>query len=313
TRVVITGTPVENNTFDLYGQLSFACPGLLGNKQYFKEIYAVPIDQFADQKRAKELREKVRPFILRRTKEQVAAELPEKTEMVLFCDMPPAQQQVYNAIEQEFRDYICSKTGEELPRHTVHVLKGLTRLRQVCNSPLLLKEEDIAVKESGKMTVLMEQIHDKSPHHKILVFSQFVSMLELVKKELNKQHIGFSYLTGSTRDRGRVVKEFQEDTARRVFLISLKAGGTGLNLTQADYVYLIDPWWNPAVENQAIDRIHRIGQQKHVVAVRLICAGTIEEKIMRLQETKRELFGKLVTKDSLLELLGPASDHSSYS
>lgn len=302
-RIAITGTPVENNTFDLYGQLSFACPGLLGSKQYFKEIYAVPIDQFKDRRRAAELRDKVGPFILRRTKKQVAGELPEKTEMVLFCEMHPRQHKIYQAVEREFREYICSKTNEELPKNSVHVLKGLTRLRQICNSPLLLNDEETGVKDSGKMDVLLEQILSKAAHHKILVFSQFVSMLDLVKKELRERNIGISYLTGSTRNRGQVVREFQSDPAKRVFLISLKAGGTGLNLTQADYVYLIDPWWNPAVENQAIDRIYRIGQKKNVVAVRLICTGTIEEKVMKLQETKKELFGSLITKDNLLRLI----------
>ncbi|QEC53728.1 SNF2 family DNA or RNA helicase [Anseongella ginsenosidimutans] len=302
-RIAITGTPVENNTFDLFGQLSFACPGLLGSKQYFKEIYAVPIDQFKDRKRSRELQEKVRPFILRRTKKQVAGELPEKTEMVLFCEMPPEQQKIYTAFEKEFRDYICSKTNEELPKSSVHVLKGLTRLRQICNSPLLLNDEEINVKESGKMNVLLEQLLSKSANHKILVFSQFVSMLDLVKKELEERGIGYSYLCGSTRNREQVVREFQSEDTRRIFLISLKAGGNGLNLTPADYVYLIDPWWNPAVENQAIDRIYRIGQKKNVVAVRLICSGTIEEKIMNLQETKKELFHNLIRKDNLLKLL----------
>lgn len=306
-RIAITGTPLENNTFDLYGQLGFACPGLLGNRQYFREVYALPIDQFGDRKRAAELQQKIRPFILRRTKQQVADELPEKTEIVLRCSMHPAQQRLYDLVEREFREYICSKTNEELPKSSVHILKGLTRLRQVCNAPLLLNDEEVHVKESGKMDLLLEQLTDKAPRHKILVFSQFVSMLNLVRKELDQRGIGYSYLTGATRDRGRVVSAFQSEPEKRIFLISLKAGGTGLNLTQADYVYLIDPWWNPAVENQAIDRVYRIGQKKHVVAVRLICEGSIEEKIMQLQESKKELFDKLISKDSLLKLLQAGS------
>ena len=312
-RIVITGTPIENNTFDLFGQMSFACPGLLGTKQYFKEIYAIPIDQFKDRNRAAELQNKIAPFIIRRTKKQVATELPEKTEMVLYCEPGEEQQRIYNLYEREFRDFICSKTDEDLPKNTVHVLTGLTRLRQICNSPLLLNDDDINVKQSGKMDVLLEQVLSKSENHKILVFSQFVSMLDLIKKQLEEHKIDYSYLTGSTKNRQGAVTEFQTDKSKRVFLISLKAGGTGLNLTQADYVYLVDPWWNPAVENQAIDRIYRIGQKKNVVAVRLITSGTIEEKIMNLQETKKELFedlinanattGKLLNKEILLSLL----------
>ncbi|MGV3508595.1 MAG: DEAD/DEAH box helicase, partial [Sphingobacteriaceae bacterium] len=219
----------------------------------------------------------------------------------------------YDVFEREFREYICSKTSEELPKSSIHVLKGLTRLRQICNSPLLLNDEEIDEKQSGKIDSLLEQIQNKSQQHKIVVFSQFVSMLDLIKKELIVRKISFSYLTGSTKNRDLVVKEFQEQVEKRVFLISLKAGGTGLNLTQADYVYLVDPWWNPAVENQAIDRIYRIGQKKNVVAVRLICKGTIEEKIVTMQETKKDLFnnlinadadiGKSLTKEGLLRLL----------
>ena len=311
-KIAITGTPVENNTFDLYGQLSFACPGLLGSKQFFKDTYSTPIDTFKVSKRAKELQEKVKPFILRRTKQEVATELPEKTEIVLHCEMGPAQRNIYNAYEKEFREYISATTNDELPKRAINVLRGLTRLRQICNSPLLLKEEKIKESSSTKIAVLMEQIENKSPQHKILVFSQFVSMLQLVQAELEQQMIGYALLTGNTQNRSAVVESFETNPGIRVFLISLKAGGTGLNLTAADYVYLVDPWWNPAVENQAIDRVYRIGQQKHVVAVRLICPDTVEEKILQLQETKKGLAEGLVggsivqslDKEELLGLLG---------
>ncbi|MEP7142127.1 MAG: SNF2-related protein [Ferruginibacter sp.] len=296
-RIVLTGTPVENNTFDLFGQLSFACPGLLGNRQYFKDIYSQPIDKFGDSRRAVELQKKISPFILRRTKKQVAAELPEKTEMIIYCEMGTEQRKVYDAYEKEFRNYLLHQPEEDLPRDSMHVLQGLTRLRQICNSPALLKDQPYYGDASAKIDVLIGQIESKHKEHKILVFSQFVSMLDLVRSELAAKYIPFEYLTGQTKDRAAVVGAFQGNEEIRVFLVSLKAGGVGLNLTEADYVYLVDPWWNPAVENQAIDRCHRIGQQRHVVAVRLICPDTIEEKIMKLQASKRELVNELVKTD----------------
>lgn len=297
-RIVITGTPLENNTFDIFGQFSFACPGLLGNKKYFKDVYAIPIDKFKNSKRATELQYKINPFILRRTKQQVAPELPDKTEMILYCEMKSAQRKIYDAYEKEFREYIAATTGEELHRSPMNVLKGLTKLRQVCNSPVLLGSDDLSGKESSKMDMLMEQVEAKSLQHKMLIFSQFVSMLDLIKKELEARNIKFALLTGNTRNREAVVNEFQNDPDVKIFLISLKAGGTGLNLTEADYVYLVDPWWNPSVENQAIDRTHRIGQNKKIMAVRLICPGTVEEKIMKMQESKKELVSDLINTDS---------------
>lgn len=311
-RIALTGTPVENNTFDLYGQLSFACPGLLGSKQYFKDIYAIPIDKFEYSKRSIELQKKIKPFILRRTKKQVATELPEKTEMLIYCEMNTEQRRIYDLYEKEVRDFISATDEDEIHNKSMHVLTGLTRLRQICNSPVLLKDGhsgDHAV----KIEILTEQIENKSKEHKILVFSQFVEMLDLIKAKLDEKSIRYEYLTGQTRNRGAKVQHFQNNEEVRVFLISLKAGGTGLNLTEADYVYLVDPWWNPAVENQAIDRSYRIGQTKNVVAVRMICSGTIEEKMMNLQKKKKKLAQDLITtetsffsslsKDDLLSIL----------
>ncbi|WP_192821310.1 DEAD/DEAH box helicase [Rufibacter sp. LB8] len=313
-RLVLTGTPLENNTYDLYGQLSFAVPGLLGSKRHFRDHYSKPIDQFKDSRRAKELQRKIKPFLLRRTKEQVAQELPDKTEMVLYCEMGQDQRKIYAAHELEIREFISAQGEDEIQKSPMHVLRGLTRLRQICNSPALLPEEAAYGEASAKLDVLLEQIESKAPHHKILVFSQFVSMLTLIQAELVKRGISYSLLTGQTKDRMGAVAKFQEQEDVRVFLISLKAGGTGLNLTRADYVYLVDPWWNPAVENQAIDRTYRIGQTKNVVAVRLICPGTVEEKIMKLQASKKELVHDLIktdggvlngfSKQELLALLG---------
>jgi SNF2 family DNA or RNA helicase len=297
-KVVLTGTPIENNTFDLYGQLSFACPGLLGTKQQFKELYSVPIDQFKDTKRAKELQQRISPFILRRTKEQVAKELPDKTEMVIYCEMGKEQREVYEAAVQDVKDYIEGVSEDDLKKSSMHILQGITRLRQICNSAELLKDDKFYGNASSKMETLLEQIENKASNHKILVFSQFVGMLDLIRKELHERGIAHEYLTGQTRNREAVVNSFQDNPEVRVFLISLKAGGVGLNLTRADYVYIVDPWWNPAVENQAIDRTYRIGQEKNVVAVRLICPDTIEEKIMKLQETKKDLVGDLIKTES---------------
>ncbi len=296
-RIVVTGTPFENNTFDIYSQMSFACPGLLGSEQHFKDIYSSPIDKFGDAKRADALQRIIQPFILRRTKKQVAKELPEKTEMVLYCPMGPLQRQCYDAAEQELRDMIYATPDKDIQKESMYVLKGLTKLRLICDTPMLLKDNTLEGEMSSKIEVLVDQISNKSHQHKILVFSQFVGMLELIRAELKTRNIRFQYLTGQSTNRAAKVNDFQTNDAVRVFLISLKAGGVGLNLTEADYVYIVDPWWNPAVENQAIDRCYRIGQQKQVVAVKLICPNTIEQKIMQLQAAKTKLSNTLIQTD----------------
>lgn len=287
-RLTLTGTPIENNTFDLYAQLSFTCPDLLGTKTWFRHTYAIPIDKFKHNHSIHALQKTVSPFVLRRTKKEVATELPDKTEMVLYCEMGPNQRKIYDAYEREFREYIEAHTEDELERNPMHALRGITRLRQICDAPSLIGEDKMEGETPAKIRALMEQLRSVSGNHKVLVFSQFVSMLSLIEKELNNENIGYCKLTGSTTKRADVVAQFQEDDITRVFLISLKAGGTGLNLTAADYVFLIDPWWNPAVENQAIDRVYRIGQQKHVIAARFICPDTVEDKIQHLQADKAE-------------------------
>lgn len=303
-KVMLTGTPVENNTFDLYAQFSLACSGLLGTRKHFKDQYVIPIDKFNDTRKAKELQRMIRPFLLRRTKKQVATELPEKTEMVIYCEMAEEQRKVYDSYKLEYRNYLMSQKSDELAGQTMHILKGMTLLRQICNSPALISNDVFYGNASAKIHTLMEQIEGKSGEHKILVFSSFVGMLDLVRTELQQRKIAYSYLTGQTTRRAAEVKRFSQDDEVRVFLISLKAGGTGLNLTEADYVYLIDPWWNPAAEQQAIDRAYRIGQQKHVVAVRLICPDTIEDKIMQLQQRKQRLVEDLIkTEGNLLKTL----------
>jgi superfamily II DNA or RNA helicase len=310
-RVVLSGTPLENNTYDLYGQLSFACPGLLGSQQHFKDQFALPIDKFHSEVHARALRRKIEPFVLRRTKQQVAAELPPKTEMVLHCPMDEEQRRVYDFYRKEYRDRLMGQHPDHPMNERVHILQGLTKLRQICDSPALLREEESFGASSAKLQVLLREIDSKAPQHKILVFSQFVRMLDVIRAALRERGIRTAYLTGQTRDRAAAVATFQNDPTVRVFLIGLKAGGTGLNLTEADYVYLVDPWWNPAVENQAIDRSHRLGQDKPVVAVRLICPGTIEEKIQTMQAGKTALASDLIRTDAAVlkslsrdELLG---------
>lgn len=313
-RFVMTGTPIENHTSDLYSQLSFACPGLLGGKRAFRDLYTAPIDQFKDQKRARELQLKIRPFVLRRTKNEVAKELPEKSEVVIYCEMQPWQRKIYDGYEKEFRDFIDATTGDELRKDPMHVLKGLTQLRQICNSPSLIKGVQVPDNQlSAKMEVLIDKINETVEDHKILIFSQFVTMLDLIAVQLQEHGIGYTLLTGATRNRQGEIEEFRKNPEIRVFLISLKAGGTGLTLTEADYVFLVDPWWNPAVEAQAIDRAYRIGQTNNVIAFRLICKDTIEEKMQDMQENKKQLADTLIkeepdiltslSKDDLLRLL----------
>jgi SNF2 family DNA or RNA helicase len=214
--------------------------------------------------------------------------------------MGTEQKRVYEAYRREFQIYLNKQETESLNKNSLHVLQGLMKLRQICNSPALLSDDEYYGDESAKLTVLMEQIGALKDNHKILVFSQFVGMLDLVKDALEKEKIEYAYLTGKTKKREEQVNNFQENDNIRVFLISLKAGGTGLNLTKAEYVFLIDPWWNPAVENQAIDRAHRIGQENKVVAVRLITPNTIEEKIMELQSKKKQLVQDLVHTDTTI-------------
>ncbi len=312
-KLVLTGTPIENNTFDLYAQMSFVNPGLLGTMANFKKEYATPIDKNKDTAAANDLRQLINPFMLRRTKEQVATELPKKTEQVLYCTMDKEQQKLYDAYKNKYRDYLLNKIDEDgIGKSKMYVLEGLTKLRQICDSPQLLNDDEKYTDESIKIKELINHISEKTGSHKILVFSQFVKMLSLVKTALDKENITYEYLDGKTKDRQAKVDNFQNNDEVRVFLISLKAGGTGLNLTAADYVYLVDPWWNPAVEAQAIDRCYRIGQTKKVMAYKMICKGTVEEKIINYQEHKKQLssdiiqtdesFVKNLSKESIAEL-----------
>ncbi len=302
-RLALSGTPVQNNTFDLYAQMNFLNPGMLGSREFFNNEFAVPIDKFQETETKQQLRKLIYPFLLRRTKEQVAKDLPEKTEMVLFCEMKKEQRKIYDAYRNAYKSSILGMIDEQgIERSQMHILQGLTRLRQICDSPAILKEEHRFENHSIKLDELVREIEENVGDHKALIFSQFLGMLSLIKAELEKHKIPYVYFDGSstTAQREKAIHEFQNNESCRIFLISLKAGGIGLNLTAADYVYIVDPWWNPAVEQQAIDRTHRIGQTKNIFAYRLICKDTIEEKMMLLQDRKRQLAQDLIADDSAI-------------
>lgn len=307
TRLALTGTPVENSSSDLYALMNFVNPGFFGTLKMFKDNLTTKGDE-QDAERAGTLLKMTKPFILRRTKKQVATDLPPKTEMTVWCEMEPAQRKIYDSYRKQFKAYLTEKIDAlGIENSKLYVLDGLMKLRQICDSPLLLKDEPVFKDPPCKIVELMEHIMEKTTGHKLLVFSAFTGMLGLIKAELEQQGIIYAYLDGKTtiNKRKAAVTNFQENDTCRVFLISLKAGGTGLNLTAADYVYLVDPWWNPAVENQAIDRCYRIGQDKHVMAYRMICKDTLEEKILEIQDQKRKLAGELIpTDEGVLKSLG---------
>jgi SNF2 family DNA or RNA helicase len=288
-KIALTGTPIENGIQELYAQMNFTNPGFFKTFNHFSGNFLTPIKK-GDGDVVESLKKQITPFVLRRTKKEVLTELPDKIEEFLYCEMGPAQRAVYEAKREEYRNFLLQKFSEDgAEQSKMFVLEGLTRLRQICDSPKLTGDSDTL--ESAKIELLQEHILEKTGNHKLLVFSQFVKMLELIREKLDKNGIPYCYLDGQTSlaERERQVQKFQENEDVRVFLISLKAGGTGLNLTAADYVYIVDPWWNPAVENQAIDRCYRMGQEKHVMAYRMICQNTIEEKIMELQSAKSKL------------------------
>lgn len=292
-KLAMTGTPVENNIFDLYAQFSFINPGFFGSQNSFKRKYATSKTHEVSSHELHNLQKMIHPFLLRRTKTQVATDLPDRTETIIYCEMDAAQRKMYDTLRDQIRMDLHSKGTHK----KFDVLDGLLKLRLLCNAPELidptLSKENAA---SAKIDALMEQIDDLG-NHKALVFSQFVKMLTIIRRELDDRGIKYAYLDGSTSDRQKAVQDFTNDPECNIFLISLKAGNMGLNLTKADYVYIIDPWWNPAVEAQAIDRTHRIGQDKSVFAYKLICKDTIEEKIINLQTIKKQLATDLIKVD----------------
>ena len=299
-RLCLSGTPLQNNTFDIYAQMNFLNPGMLGSMEFFKQEFSIPIDKFGEKEQKDHLRKLLYPFILRRTKEQVAKDLPEKQEMVLFCEMGEEQRKIYEAYRNDYRDKILGVVENQgIQKSQLTILQGLMKLRQICDSPAIIKEEERYPNVSVKLEELGREITENISNHKALVFSQFLGMLSLIKEKMKELGVDYEYFDGSSTvaERERAIQRFQNEDSCRVFLISLKAGGVGLNLTAADYVYIVDPWWNPAVEQQAIDRTHRIGQTKNIFAYRMICTDTVEDKILKLQERKRNLAKEVITDD----------------
>ncbi len=300
-RLILSGTPLQNNTFDIFAQFNFINPGLLGNKDFFKREFANPIDKGDDPGVSTLLRQMIKPFMLRRTKSEVAPDLPEKTETILWCQMDKAQQTIYDEYKNFYRNALMERIEKDgINKSGMYILEGLLRLRQICDDPRLIKDPEIHAKQGVKIKELLREISENMGHHKMLIFSQFTEMLGLIRTELDQQKIPYCYLDGGTsaKNRQQQVEIFQNEDHTHVFLVSLKAGGVGLNLTAAEYVYLVDPWWNPAVEQQAIDRTHRIGQKNKIFAYKMICKDSVEEKIMKLQERKLSLSREIIQDDS---------------
>ncbi len=296
-RIGLSGTPIENHLGDLCSIFEFLNPSMLGRSSAFKLHAADPENKETRQV----LADGLRPLILRRTKQSVASELPEKLEQTIYCEMGDDQLRLYNELRDHYRDSLLGIIEDQgMAKSRMHVLEALLRLRQVACHPALL-DKATAEDPSAKLDVLIPHIEELLEEgHKTLVFSQFTSMLAIVRQHLDKKGIVYEYLDGQTRDRKERVEHFQSDDKCGVFLISLKAGGLGLNLTAADYVFILDPWWNPAVETQAIDRAHRVGQTRQVFAYRLICRNTVEEKIAELQQQKRELADAILEQNNSL-------------
>jgi SNF2 family DNA or RNA helicase len=300
-RLVLTGTPIENRLLDMWSLMAFAMPGVLGSRAYFKKRF----DKRKDPLSQNRLAARLRPFLLRRTKLQVAQDLPPRTEEEVYSKMENIQQELYKAELKRIQKALLGLDSDEaVKKNSFAILQGLMRLRQICCHPGLIDPKYLK-EESAKMEslfYLLDQLHEEG--HKVLVFSQFVSMLDLIKARLELEARPFHYLTGQTKDRKGEIERFQTTKDPSVFMLSLKAGGAGLNLTSASYVILYDPWWNPAVENQAIDRTHRIGQKNKVIAYRLLTRDTVEEKIRILQHQKTQLVTNVLGDEGFASNLG---------
>jgi SNF2 family DNA or RNA helicase len=294
-KLLLTGTPIENSTMDLWSQMSFINPGLLGTQSFFKNEFLLPIEKKHDELKTKRLYSIIKPFILRRHKAQVATELPEKIESIQYCKMTPEQEQEYEKVKSNYRNMILESIEEKgVSSSQLLLLQGLTKLRQIANHPKMVIDDYVG--DSGKLEDAVHMLQNAlKNNHKILIFSQFVKHLSIFRNYLDKEKIEYAYLDGTTKDRKSQVDLFQNNDHIKIFLISLKAGGLGLNLTAADYVFILDPWWNPAIEAQAVDRAYRIGQKNKVFTYKFITTNTVEEKILNLQKNKQKLANDLIT------------------
>ncbi|SJN44241.1 hypothetical protein FM107_12790 [Sphingobacterium sp. JB170] len=294
-KLALSGTPIENSVADIWSQMHFTNPGLLGSYSFFQNEFVVPIEKKKDEEKAARLQTLIKPFVLRRTKDQVATELPEKTEQILFCEMGEEQANYYENTKSEYRNALLDITlSGHAKGNQIILLQGLTKLRQIANHPKMIERDQEL--PSGKFDAVNEMLDSIiAEKHKVLIFSQFVKHLTLFRDHFEESNIKYAYLDGSTKDRAAAVNGFKEGSDIQIFLISIKAGGVGLNLTEADYVFILDPWWNPAVEQQAIDRSHRIGQTKNVFIYKFITKDTVEEKILALQNKKKALSAALIT------------------
>ena len=306
-RLCLSGTPIENNLFELWSLFEFLMPGFLGSQHAFQRGIVKPIKD-GDEETLEYLKTRVKPFILRRTKAEVAKDLPPKIETTHYCDLVDEQRDLYNALAKRLRDQVMKDVEEKgLAKSQMSILDALLKLRQICCHPRLLKLDMPGLNTnlpSGKFDAFKDLVTDiVEGGHKVLVFSQFVQMLHIIRSWLQIKEVPFAYLDGSSKDRLEQVDNFNENPDVPIFLISLKAGGTGLNLTAADYVIHYDPWWNPAVENQATDRTHRIGQKRQVFAYKMICQNTVEEKILKLQEQKKDVAEAIIPGQSAFKTL----------
>jgi non-specific serine/threonine protein kinase len=297
-RLCLSGTPIENNLLELWSLFEFLMPGFLGSQSAFQKGFIKPIKD-GDQESLDYLQARVKPFILRRTKSEVAKDLPPKVENVFYSVLLEEQTELYSALAKKLKEQVMQKVDEKgVAGSQMSILDALLKLRQICCHPRLLKLDMPGVNTnmpSGKFEAfksLSQTIIEDG--HKVLVFSQFVQMLHIIRSWLTMEEIPFAYLDGTSKDRFEQVDRFNNNPDIPIFLISLKAGGTGLNLTSADYVIHYDPWWNPAVEAQATDRTHRIGQTRQVFSYKMICENTVEEKILKLQEQKKGIADSII-------------------
>jgi len=312
-KLILSGTPVENSVADLWPQMAFINPGLLGGHSFFLKEFVVPIEKKKDEEAARRLQVLIKPFVLRRTKAQVATELPEKSEKIFYCNMTEEQADYYEKVKAEYRNLMLKQLEDGSFKKTgIQVLQGLSKLRQLANHPRMMDSE--YKDSSGKFDNVIDTLENVLLRgHKVLIFSQFVKQMKIYAEYFKQEKIAYAYLDGATKNRKEVVNEFRENDAVNVFLISIKAGGVGLNLIEADYVFILDPWWNPAVEMQAIDRSHRIGQSRNVFIYKFITKDSVEEKILALQNRKKviadsliqieESFVKSLTEEDITELL----------